>query len=268
MTAMTAPPLDPCRLDPAASLNRARLDGRDARGLLSGARAARAGRGGRAAAGRAAAVVPGPVPGRPGAGGGAGGRGVRHPARPAAGGAAGRRPVAQAGVGRELVGPVDRHDHGLARRRAVRRRVRRRRWPSGPRRWSAPAAGWSSRPTRPTCRWSAPPGSPPARTGPRWSWTSGTRWSSGRWPGTRAAGWRRCAGSGRRRPRRRTPRADRWPRRSPRTVAGAWSDAGRPPGPVVAAMAAYVKDGRPVRVPLGTYTRLADVPAGACRPAA
>ena len=44
------------------------------------------------------------------------------------------------------------------------------------------------------------------------------------------------------------------------TVAGAWSDAGRPPGPVVAAMAAYVKDGRPVRVPLGTYTRLADVP--------
>ena len=32
---MTAPPLDPCRLDPAASLNRARLDGRDARGLLS-----------------------------------------------------------------------------------------------------------------------------------------------------------------------------------------------------------------------------------------
>jgi hypothetical protein len=28
----------------------------------------------------------------------------------------------------------------------------------------------------------------------------------------------------------------------------------------VAAMAAYVKDGRPVRVPLGTYTRLADVP--------
>jgi uncharacterized Ntn-hydrolase superfamily protein len=32
---MTAPPLDPCRLDPVASLNRARLDGRDARGLLS-----------------------------------------------------------------------------------------------------------------------------------------------------------------------------------------------------------------------------------------
>jgi hypothetical protein len=44
------------------------------------------------------------------------------------------------------------------------------------------------------------------------------------------------------------------------TVAEAWADAGRPPGPVVVAMAAYVKDGRPVRVPLGTYTRLADVP--------
>jgi hypothetical protein len=43
------------------------------------------------------------------------------------------------------------------------------------------------------------------------------------------------------------------------TVAAAWADAGRPPGPVVAAMAAYVKDGQPVRVPLGTYTRLADV---------
>jgi hypothetical protein len=42
-------------------------------------------------------------------------------------------------------------------------------------------------------------------------------------------------------------------------VAEAWVDAGRPPGPVVAAMAAYVKDGQPVRVPLGTYTRLADV---------
>jgi hypothetical protein len=44
------------------------------------------------------------------------------------------------------------------------------------------------------------------------------------------------------------------------TVAVAWADADRPPGPVVAAMAAYVKDGQPVRVPLGTYTRLADVP--------
>jgi len=43
-------------------------------------------------------------------------------------------------------------------------------------------------------------------------------------------------------------------------VAAAWTDAGRPPGPAVASMAAYVKDGRPVRVPLGTYTRLADVP--------
>jgi hypothetical protein len=44
------------------------------------------------------------------------------------------------------------------------------------------------------------------------------------------------------------------------TVAEAWADAGRPAGPVVAAMAAYVKDGQPIRVPLGTYTRLADVP--------
>jgi hypothetical protein len=43
-------------------------------------------------------------------------------------------------------------------------------------------------------------------------------------------------------------------------VATAWADAGMPPGPAVAAMAAYVKDGQPVRVPLGTYTRLADVP--------
>jgi hypothetical protein len=42
-------------------------------------------------------------------------------------------------------------------------------------------------------------------------------------------------------------------------VAAAWADAGRPPGPVVAAMASYIKDGQPVRVPLGTYTRLADV---------
>src|SRR5918996_795150 len=32
---MTGPPLEPCRLDPVASLNRARLDGREARGLLS-----------------------------------------------------------------------------------------------------------------------------------------------------------------------------------------------------------------------------------------
>jgi hypothetical protein len=44
-------------------------------------------------------------------------------------------------------------------------------------------------------------------------------------------------------------------------VAAAWTDAGRPPGPVVAAMASYIKDGQPVRVPLGTYTRLADVSA-------
>ena len=44
-------------------------------------------------------------------------------------------------------------------------------------------------------------------------------------------------------------------------VAAAWADAGRPPGPVVAAMAAYITDGQPVRVPLGTYTRLADVTA-------
>ena len=93
-------------------------------------------------------------------------------------------------------------------------------WPSGPRRWSAPAAGWSWRRTRPTCRWSARPGWPPARAGRRWSWTSGTRWSSGRWPGTRTGGWRRCAGSGRRRPRRRTPPADRWPRRSRRRSPG------------------------------------------------
>ncbi len=42
-------------------------------------------------------------------------------------------------------------------------------------------------------------------------------------------------------------------------VAAAWDDADRPPGAVVASMAAYVKDGQPVRVPLGTYTRLADV---------
>jgi hypothetical protein len=39
----------------------------------------------------------------------------------------------------------------------------------------------------------------------------------------------------------------------------AWTGAGRPPGPVVAAMAAYVVDGQPVRTPLGTYARLADV---------
>jgi hypothetical protein len=45
------------------------------------------------------------------------------------------------------------------------------------------------------------------------------------------------------------------------TIAAAWADADRPPGPVVAAMASYIKDGQPVRVPLGTYTRLADVSA-------
>jgi hypothetical protein len=44
------------------------------------------------------------------------------------------------------------------------------------------------------------------------------------------------------------------------TVAAARAAGGDPGGPVVAAMAAYVKDGQPVRVPLGTYTRLADVP--------
>jgi hypothetical protein len=42
-------------------------------------------------------------------------------------------------------------------------------------------------------------------------------------------------------------------------LAGAWAEAGSPDGPVVAAMAAYVRDGQPVRTPLGTYTRLADV---------
>ncbi len=43
------------------------------------------------------------------------------------------------------------------------------------------------------------------------------------------------------------------------TLAAALAEAGRPPGPVVAAMAAYVVDGQPVRTPLGTYARLADV---------
>jgi len=42
-------------------------------------------------------------------------------------------------------------------------------------------------------------------------------------------------------------------------LADAWAAAGRPAGPVVAAMAAYVLDGQPVRTPLGTYARLADV---------
>lgn len=45
------------------------------------------------------------------------------------------------------------------------------------------------------------------------------------------------------------------------TIATAWAEAGRPAGPVVAAMAAYVLDGQPVRTPLGTYARLADVTA-------
>jgi hypothetical protein len=42
-------------------------------------------------------------------------------------------------------------------------------------------------------------------------------------------------------------------------VAAAWADAGRPAGPVVASMAAYLRDGQPYRTPLGLYTRLADV---------
>jgi hypothetical protein len=46
-----------------------------------------------------------------------------------------------------------------------------------------------------------------------------------------------------------------------RTVTDARTEAGHPAGPVVAAMAAYVLDGRPVRTPLGTYARLADVDA-------
>jgi len=42
-------------------------------------------------------------------------------------------------------------------------------------------------------------------------------------------------------------------------LAVGWVEAGRPAGPAVAAMAAYVRNGQPVRTPLGTYTRLADV---------
>lgn len=45
------------------------------------------------------------------------------------------------------------------------------------------------------------------------------------------------------------------------TLTAARAEAGDPPGPVVAAMAAYVLDGQPVRTPLGTYARLADVSA-------
>jgi hypothetical protein len=41
-------------------------------------------------------------------------------------------------------------------------------------------------------------------------------------------------------------------------LAAAWAEAGRPDR-VTAAMAAYVVDGQPVRTPLGTYARLADV---------
>lgn len=44
-------------------------------------------------------------------------------------------------------------------------------------------------------------------------------------------------------------------------VIAARTEAGNPAGPVVASMAAYVLDGRPVRTPLGTYARLADVSA-------
>ena len=43
------------------------------------------------------------------------------------------------------------------------------------------------------------------------------------------------------------------------TVAAARAEAGGPGPPVVAAMAAYVRDGQPVRTELGTYTRLAGV---------
>lgn len=46
-----------------------------------------------------------------------------------------------------------------------------------------------------------------------------------------------------------------------RTMRAAREEAGDPAGPVVASMAAYVLDGRPVRTPLGTYARLADVDA-------
>ncbi|HEY6745101.1 MAG TPA: ROK family protein [Mycobacteriales bacterium] len=46
-----------------------------------------------------------------------------------------------------------------------------------------------------------------------------------------------------------------------RILTGARAEAGDPAGPVVAAMAAYVLDGQPVRTPLGTYARLADVSA-------
>ena len=45
------------------------------------------------------------------------------------------------------------------------------------------------------------------------------------------------------------------------TIAAAWAEAGRPARPAVAAMAAYVLDGQPVHTPLGTYARLADVTA-------
>jgi len=43
------------------------------------------------------------------------------------------------------------------------------------------------------------------------------------------------------------------------TVAEAWAEAGGPGPLVIAAMAAYVRDGQPVRTQLGTYTRLAEV---------
>jgi len=256
---MTAPPLDPCRLDPAASLNRARLDGRDARGLLS------------APALRALAEVAGLRPDGP----------LRsYLDRSLADGVPAAAEVA-AEFGTRL-------GRLLAALRAGDRSVKPEwdgtwwdRWTGTTTVWlggglcagafGAVVAERAAGLVGPGCRVVVAPDPTDlplvgaARLAARpdgtalvldFGHTLVKRAVAG-YAGGRLVSLRRLGPA---------PAAPEDTQGGPladavaATVATAWADAGTPPGPVVAAMAAYVKDGQPVRVPLGTYTRLADVP--------